>query len=67
MTEKDVYYKLDDLEDVACKLDLMIQGYIYSVGQDTNNYRQEEQLRSYSFELSEAITDLKNQFNKEGE
>ena len=67
MTEKDVYYKLDDLEDVACKLDLMIQGYIYSVGQDTNNYRPEEQLRSYSFELSEAITDLKNQFNKEGE
>ena len=66
-TEKQIYYELDDVEDLACDLDMMIQGYIYARSQDTVTERMSEQLRSKSFELQEAIEKVKNYFNREGE
>lgn len=66
-SEKDVYYELDDLQDMACNLDMMIQGYIYAVSESTTTYRMAENLRSKSFELQDAISKIQKNFNPKGE
>ena len=62
-SEKDIYFMLDDLEDSLCRLDLMIQGYIYAVKEGTQDYRMEEQIRTASFEVSEETEQIKKNFN----
>ena len=62
-TEKDIYFMLDDLQDSVCKLDMMIQGYIYAVNECTQNDRQKEQLIMTSFEVSEELEKIKKNFN----
>ena len=67
MTEKDLWYCLDDLQDIVCKIDLMIQGYISYSHEGLCVSNQETLLSSEMLNLSESIEELKNKLNKEGE
>lgn len=58
---KEIYYKLDDIGDLQCQLDLMINGYVAYVKKGVINECLGEQLLNKSLDLQEAISDLKNQ------
>ena len=59
---KEIYYKLDDIGDLQCQLDLMLNGYVSYIEKGVINKKLGEQVLDKSLDLQEAISELKNQF-----
>ena len=60
--ENNLFYDLDDLQDEYCQLDLMMQGYIKAVKDNTQNDRMADNLQGKSLAVFEQIEKIKNKY-----